>query len=202
MLNINPDYKWCSPPADSHVLVQKHMVLHFVSRTHTSTPSALEVSCSLSLRRCLLKAGWSIRVYEEKPAPFCIRKPAISSLPATQNTLLTQAVLRYQRWPGTTIVTALPQIHGFALFYSVLLSYSSSQSLKVWIQRLQHGYRADTHSCCMLCCSCLWLNFDWSARATCVFSFNFLMPVEITDGEYNMRQKRDSVISCFSVTDI
>ena len=64
----------------------------FVSRVHTSFTSLLDVSCSLSLRRHLLKAGWSIRVYEENPAPCCSRKQAISSLPAKQDTLLSLSV--------------------------------------------------------------------------------------------------------------
>ncbi len=68
---------------------ETHFHCPYVSRTQTSSPLSLEVSCSLSLRRCLLKAGWSVRVYEENPAPFCSRKRAISSLPATQTTLLT-----------------------------------------------------------------------------------------------------------------
>lgn len=42
-------------------------------QTQTFSSSAVGVSCSLSLSRCLQKVGWSINVYEENPAPFCSR---------------------------------------------------------------------------------------------------------------------------------
>lgn len=110
--------------SDSLTLIgsETHYHCPYVSRTQTSSPSSLEVSCSLSLRRCLLKAGWSVRVYEENPAPFCSRKQAISSLPATQNKLLTPLLSVHSTRGGHSAhsVSATSDVSAFLYTYMAL----------------------------------------------------------------------------------